>query len=239
MAGGTITKTLLKCHSGEFDLESIHTVVLKNLDISDLGCIGECSSLERLDLSYNSLTKLHKLAGLDNLQYLNLSANRITSLEGLQVLDNLEKLNLAGNLIGGVDSLRCLTGLEKLRSLRLRDDTKGLSNPMCMNHNYVSDVCALFPSLTTLDGQRLIGKGSEVFKTFKEIDMALAKRCGAGEIKEYTAEPWVKENFWQPSKKFEESMLGDAQQQLEDLLASCKRLSETADEKLQRLKENT
>lgn len=59
---------------------SLHFVYYLNLDIGDLGCIGECTSLERLDLSYNAVTKLHKLAGLENLQYLNLSANRITSL---------------------------------------------------------------------------------------------------------------------------------------------------------------
>lgn len=212
---------------------------LKNLDISDLGCVGECTSLERLDLSYNSLTKLHKLAGLENLQFLNLAANRITSLEGLQVLDNLEKLNLAGNLIGGVDSLRCLTGLEKLHSLRLRDVTKGLSNPVCMNHNYVSDIRAMFPNLVSLDGERLKGRGSEVFKTFKEIDVALAKRCEEGDVALPGAEPWVSDVFWEPSSRFEESMLGDAQQQLEDLLASCQRLSNSADEKLQKLKEKT
>ncbi|XP_045156669.2 leucine-rich repeat-containing protein 61-like [Mercenaria mercenaria] len=239
MTDGSITKSLLKLRSGEFDLESIHTVGLKDHEISDLGCIGECTSLQRLDLSYNGLTKLHKLAGLESLQYLNLSANRISSLEGLQVLDNLEKLNLAGNLIGGIDSLRCLTSLEKLTSLRLRDNTKGLSNPVCMNSNYVSDVCAMFPNLLTLDGERLKGRGSDVFRILREIDTALANRTDMENSREYAVEPWVPEDYWQPSLKFEQSMLGDAQQQLEDLLASCKRLSGTAEEKLQKLKEET
>ena len=49
-------------------------------DITDLGCLGECSGLERLDLSFNDVTKLYALAGLTNLTDLNLSANRITSL---------------------------------------------------------------------------------------------------------------------------------------------------------------
>jgi len=48
--------------------------------ITDLGCLGECIGLERLDLSKNDITKLHKLAGLSALQSLNLSANRISSL---------------------------------------------------------------------------------------------------------------------------------------------------------------
>ena len=50
------------------------------LDITDLGCIGECVGLERLDLSKNDVTKLYALAGLTNLTHLNLSANRISSL---------------------------------------------------------------------------------------------------------------------------------------------------------------
>ena len=48
--------------------------------ISDLGCISECASLERLNLSRNDICKLTKLAGLNNLTHLNLSANRIVSL---------------------------------------------------------------------------------------------------------------------------------------------------------------
>lgn len=32
---------------------------------------------------------------------------------------------------------------------------------------------------------------------------------------DYTAKNWVPEQFWEPSKKFEQSMMGDAEQQLE------------------------
>ena len=56
------------------------TLFLLSLDISDLGCIGECTNLERLDLSRNDISKLFALAGLSNISYLNLSGNRITSL---------------------------------------------------------------------------------------------------------------------------------------------------------------
>ena len=52
-------------------------------DIADLGCLGECSGLERLDLSKNHISKLYSLAGLTNLVYLNLSMNMITSLGNL------------------------------------------------------------------------------------------------------------------------------------------------------------
>ena len=55
-------------------------LIILSAGLSDLGCIGECVGLERLDLSFNDFTKLHRLASLEKLQYLNLAANRITSL---------------------------------------------------------------------------------------------------------------------------------------------------------------
>ena len=48
--------------------------------IHDLGCIGECTSLERLDLSGNNITNLAPLASLRILVALNVSANRISNL---------------------------------------------------------------------------------------------------------------------------------------------------------------
>lgn len=48
--------------------------------IHDLGCIGECMNLERLDLSGNNITNLGPLAFLRLLSVLNLSANRISNL---------------------------------------------------------------------------------------------------------------------------------------------------------------
>lgn len=225
----------MKTRSGEFDLGSIHSVSLVKEDISDLGCLGECTGLERLDLSYNNISRLLQLASLETLQVLNLSANRITNLEGLQSLNSLEKLNLAGNLIGGVDSLHCLSGLEKLTSLRLKDDTKGLTNPVCMNSNYFKHVTKMFPNLITLDGERIQGRGSEVFRMFREMDDGLAERSDLGEVGNQSVEPWVPDHYWLPSQKFEQSMLGDAQKQLEDLLSSCKRTCDQADGKLQNL----
>ena len=53
---------------------------IHSLDINDLGCIGECVGLERLNLSRNDITKLYALAGLSQLSHLNLSCNRIQSL---------------------------------------------------------------------------------------------------------------------------------------------------------------
>ncbi|CAH1795828.1 unnamed protein product [Owenia fusiformis] len=233
---GRITKQMLKCRTGEFDLESIHTLDLKEMDIGDLGCLGECTGLERLDLSRNDVTRLYALASLTNLITLNLSANRICSLEGLQALDNLESLNLAGNLLGSVGDLRCLSSLEKLTDLRLRDTIHDIANPMCMSLTYKKDVPTILPTLQVLDGERLSGKGSELFKLCNEIDQTLEDgKPRDGPVKEYPkAQPWVPKDYWtKKSKKmdgFENSSIHDAEEQLKELLGSCRVLSEQAEE---------
>ncbi|XP_050401710.1 leucine-rich repeat-containing protein 61 [Patella vulgata] len=234
---GQITKQLLKTRSGEFDVESIHSICLRGAGILDLGCISECSSLEKLDLSKNDISKLHKLAGLNNLAVLNLSGNRIVSLEGLQALENLTKLNLAGNLIGRVGELRCLTGLSKLTDLRLQDTDNGLSNPLCGNNTYIKEVVDLFPSLITLDGERVSGKGSELYFICQQIDQALVA-CSSSNNSLVTRstmpENWVPDNYWKlDTSAFDNSNLHDAEQQLEDLLKSCKKMSQEAAQKLQ------
>jgi len=45
-----------------------------------LGCIGECTGLERLDFSDNALTRLYALASLTSLVHLNLAGNNVSSL---------------------------------------------------------------------------------------------------------------------------------------------------------------
>ncbi|CAC5426355.1 Leucine-rich repeat-containing protein 61 [Mytilus coruscus] len=240
MEDGIITKVLLKTRSGEFDLESIHSLSLRELGISDLGCISECASLERLNLARNDISKLTKLAGLNNLTQLNLSANRIVSLEGLQSLESLQHLNLAGNLIGSIDSLRCLTGLDKLKTLRLCDRTHDLSNPVCMNKSYRTDMISMFPNLEWLDGEKLIGRGSEVFQLCQKIEEALEARQESESLS-HLPKPskWVPDEYWEPSNKFEESILSDASEELEALLMSCKYSVKKSEDTLNSLKESS
>ncbi|XP_064652027.1 leucine-rich repeat-containing protein 61-like [Lineus longissimus] len=236
MTDGKITRQLLKMRSGEFDLESIHSMILREMGISDLGCIGECTGLERLDLSRNDISKLYNLASLSSLAHLNLSANRISSLEGLQSLDNLKTVNLAGNLLGSIDTLHCLAGLEKLEELRLKDDIHELTNPICMRVSYREDVLQMFPKLLILDGERLKGKGSELYKLCAEIDRDLAESiCHAGPVKEIPMPTaWVPKGYWDRSeeKKREDLAIEDAEKQLTDLIAECKRLNSVAEDNL-------
>ncbi|XP_005091618.1 leucine-rich repeat-containing protein 61 [Aplysia californica] len=227
---GVISKQLLKSKSGEFDVESIHTLNIKDAGISDVGCIGECTSLERLDLSYNNVSRLHKLAGLSALVKLNLAANRISSLEGLQSLENLQSLNVSGNLIGSVDCLRYLAGLEKFTSLRLQDPANGLSNPMC-NMSYLDGVLMMLPVLITLDGQRVRGRGSELFQLCKHMDQAMYnfKSVNASSMPEvgHDATHDVDSQQWMLDIGGE-AKVQEAEENLRAMLDGCKQLSNKA-----------
>lgn len=235
---GRITAQILKTHTGEFDLESIHLLTLKYKGISELGCIGECTNLERLDLSFNDITKLFALAGLSRITYLNLSANRISNIEGLQSLDSLRELNLAGNLISSVDNLRCLIGLEHFEDLRLRDVLQGITNPMCMNNSYRGDVLNILPKLRNLDGERLRGKGSELFKALNEIEDYLNSRNGQGVHLEKMEppSPWFQPGYFSSSAKLGgEFALEDAENQFRDLMIDCTRMLQEAAVKMNQM----
>ncbi|XP_067666370.1 leucine-rich repeat-containing protein 61-like isoform X3 [Haliotis asinina] len=189
--------------------------------------------MERLDLSHNHLTTLHKLAGLTQLNTLNLSANRITTLEGLQSLEKLQTLNLSGNHIARFESLVCLTGLDYLEDLRLQDRISKLTNPVCQHMNYVEEVQRMFPRLKTLDGERVQGKGSELYQLCRQIDTQLQQEpVTSASLPTQHPAPWLQSQYWQMADEFQDSMLCDAEVQLTDLLASCKRLSEQSEDRL-------
>ncbi|NXA56965.1 LRC61 protein, partial [Nothocercus julius] len=162
--GGRITAQLLKASTGEFALESILLLKLRGRGIADLGCLGDCANLEWLDLSGNCISQLGPLAALKSLAVLNLSANRVCSLEPLGACESLQSLNLAGNLVSSLQQLQCLTGLRRLESLRLRDALGHLSNPVCAGGAYRSALGDMFPGLKAIDGERVSGRGSELYQ---------------------------------------------------------------------------
>ncbi|XP_078518704.1 leucine-rich repeat-containing protein 61 [Lissotriton helveticus] len=225
-----VTSELLKSRSGEFDLESILFLKLRGLAIYDLGCIGDCLNLERLDLSNNNLTHLGPLASLKQLVVLNLSANRVASLEPLSSCDSLQSLNVAGNLISNVEGLQCLAGLRKLESLRLRDPVSNLSNPLCAAGSYRTSVLDVLPILRVIDGEIVSGRGSDLYQLCKDIDSSLKKFLGNGPV-EVTggAKPWVEEGYWD-LKPAQSTIIEEAYKQFNDVLQECKELSKRADD---------
>ncbi|XP_055048559.2 leucine-rich repeat-containing protein 61 isoform X3 [Misgurnus anguillicaudatus] len=175
-----ITNVLLKSRTGEFDLESILLLKLRNLGIYDLGCIGECLNLERLDLSGNNITNLGPLSPLRRLLVLNLSANRI-------------------------------------------------SNLVCKNSSYRTILLDIFPNIKVLDGERVVGRGSDLYQLCKDIDdtikAGLFKNSQLPEVPE--CKPWVDDGFWD-IKRSNNAIVDEAYKQFSDVLHECRLLNSRA-----------
>ncbi|XP_017563840.1 leucine-rich repeat-containing protein 61 isoform X1 [Pygocentrus nattereri] len=224
-----ITTGLLKSRTGEFDLESILFLKLKSLGIYDLGCIGECINLERLDLSGNNITNITPLASLRLLVVLNLSANRISNLEPIASCESLQSLNVAGNLVSSTDGLHALKTLRKLESIRLKDNTYNYTNPVCKNASYRNIILEMFPSIKVLDGERVVGRGSDLYQLCKDIDDTIkAGMYKNGQLPEMPdCKPWVEDGFWE-IKRSNNAIVDEAYKQFNDVLHECRLLNSRA-----------
>ncbi|XP_028306970.1 leucine-rich repeat-containing protein 61 [Gouania willdenowi] len=224
-----ITSALLKSRTGEFDLESILFLKLRGLGIHDLGCIGECMNLERLDLSGNNITNIAPLSPLRLLFVLNLSANRISNLEPLRSCESLQNLNVAGNIISCVENLHSLASLRKLENIRLKDNTYNYSNPICRNSLYRNTVLEMFPNIKVLDGERVVGRGSDLYQLCKDIDDTI--KAGVyknGQLVEHSdSKPWVEESFWE-IKRSNNAIVEEAYKQFNDVIHECRLLNNRA-----------
>ncbi|KAL7858215.1 hypothetical protein AOLI_G00183170 [Acnodon oligacanthus] len=224
-----ITTGLLKSRTGEFDLESILFLKLKSLGIYDLGCIGECINLERLDLSGNNITNIAPLASLRLLVVLNLSANRISNLEPIASCESLQSLNVAGNLVSSTDGLHALKTLRRLESIRLKDNTYNYTNPVCKNASYRNIILEMFPSIKVLDGERVVGRGSDLYQLCKDIDDTIkAGMYKNGQLPEIPdCKPWVEDGFWE-IKRSNNAIVDEAYKQFNDVLHECRLLNSRA-----------
>lgn len=224
-----VTAALLKSRTGEFDLESILFLKLRGLGICDLGCIGECINLERLDISGNSITNLAPLSSLRLLLVLNVSANRISNLEAISSCDSLQSLNVAGNQISSIENLHCLQSLRKLENIRLKDNTYNYTNPVCKNTSYRNILLEMFPNIKVLDGERVVGRGSDLYQLCKDIDDTIkAGLYKNGQLQELPdCQPWVEEGFWE-LKRSNNSIIEEAYKQFNDVLHECRLLNNRA-----------
>lgn len=234
LENGKITVQLLKSRTGEFDLGSILLLKLRGLGILELGCLGECASLEWLDLSGNGLTHLGPLASLKALAVLNLSANRISNLDPLSGCDNLQSLNAAGNQLRSLQQLQCLLGLRHLDNLRFHNGPARLSNPFCLaaaGTGYPAALAEMFPRVKVIDGERVSGRGSELYQLCKDLDRSL-QRCGNGGAPPETAgraQPWVEEGYWEVQPARRSSIVEEAYKQFNEALLECRELGKQAD----------
>ncbi|XP_062839778.1 leucine-rich repeat-containing protein 61 [Anolis carolinensis] len=229
-----ITSQLLKAKTGEFDLESILLLKLRGLGISDLGCLGECAGLEWLDLSGNAISHLGPLSSLKALAVLNISSNRVSSLEPLAGCENLQSLNAAGNLLGGVQHLQCLVGLRHLENMRFANPMGRLSNPFCASPGYRAAIAEMFPGVKVIDGERVSGRGSELYQLCKDLDNSLKRfhspgRAGHAELSGLS-KPWVEEGYWDVRPARRSSIVEEAYKQFSEALQECRELSKRADD---------
>ncbi|XP_058035374.1 leucine-rich repeat-containing protein 61 [Ahaetulla prasina] len=228
---GKITVQLLKSRTGEFDLESILLLKLRGLGILELGCLGECASLEWLDLSGNSLTHLAPLASLKALTVLNVSANRISNLEPLSGCESLQSLNASGNQLRSLQQLQCLAGLRHLDNVRFHNGPARLSNPFCAAAGYPGILAEMFPRVKVIDGERVSGRGSELYQLCKDLDRSLQRCSNGGGLAETAsrAQPWMEEGYWEVQPARRSSIVEEAYKQFSEALLECRELSKQAD----------
>eukprot|EP00057_Strongylocentrotus_purpuratus_P001216 XP_001196680.2 PREDICTED: leucine-rich repeat-containing protein 61 [Strongylocentrotus purpuratus] len=232
--GTCITPQLLKIQSGEFEMDSIFSLNLRHQDIDDLGPIGSCSCLQRLDISRNDLTSLKALSPLKQLVFLNVAANRISSLEPLTELESLRSLNAAGNLIASFESIYALANLQNLEDMRFQDPLQDWTNPICNGAAYRSTIMSHFCHLKVLDGERLCGKGSEVFTSLRQLDREIAKcndRSG-DHVTQKSSGSWVDKGFWDTGTVQKKEM-DDTEKQIREMILDCRTLSNAALHKIQ------
>ncbi|XP_032094280.1 leucine-rich repeat-containing protein 61-like [Thamnophis elegans] len=220
---GKITIQLLKSRTGEFNLESILLLKLRGLGILELGCLGECASLEWLGLSGNGLTHLGPLASLKVLTVLNVAANHISNLEPLSGCESLQSLNASGNQLRNPQQLQCLAGLWHLDNVRFHNGPARLSYPAIL--------AEMFPQVKVIDGKRISGRGTELYQLCKELDRSLQRCNNAGGLGETAGriQPWVEEGYWEVQPARRSSIVEEAYKQFSEALLECQELSKQVD----------
>ena len=122
--------------------------VNNSLEITDVSNLVGLESLERLDLSNNSIADLSDVSQLTNLRFLEMSENVITDVSGLENLSELETLTLSGNNIVNIEPVK---NLENLVGLYLdNNDITALPNLEELDNLIIIDLTN--NDLTRLDG---------------------------------------------------------------------------------------
>ncbi|XP_020632781.1 leucine-rich repeat-containing protein 61-like [Orbicella faveolata] len=245
-AGGSVlTPHLLKSRTGEFDLESISFLDLSGMGLRDVSCISDCMGLLHLDLAKNNISDLKDLGRFRILHVQCMySQTRVLKADtlgayGVEDLSNLSSLNLSGNMIRSTNSLSCLTKLENLKVLRLHDSIQGFSNPVCVSEeNYKKSVCDLLPKLKTLDGERVSGKGADLYEICYELDALLTDNDLQSEHGvALKTMPWNTEKLLSSNTLVQDRSVEEAEKGFRDVMLQCKKINEDADKAINNAKE--
>ncbi|XP_061078343.1 leucine-rich repeat-containing protein 61-like isoform X5 [Conger conger] len=154
---------------------------------------------------------------------------KLRNLEPISNCDSLQSLNVAGNLISSIDNLKCLQSLRQMESIRLKDNTYNYTNPVCKNSSYRNILLEIFPNLKAVDGERVVGQGSDLYQLCKDIDDTIkAGMLKNGQIQELPeCKPWVEDGFWE-IKRSNNAIIEEACKQFNDILSECRLLNHKA-----------
>ncbi len=158
-------------------------------------CLSHCTSLWDLNLSSNLLSASALIVlnsvQLPQLKSLHLACNSIDSLAALSgPFPALKTLHLEGNSLSDIQSAGGIAVLKEkapaLKQLWLRDLKGERSNPVCDRPNYRTEVLAILPNLSELDGERVPpssaannggggNSGAAFYSAFAALDKATAQ----------------------------------------------------------------
>ncbi|XP_027179757.1 uncharacterized protein LOC113778516 isoform X1 [Coffea eugenioides] len=128
------------------DPNSVTNLTLTQKALSDVSCLGDFKSLERLDLGFNNLTSVEALGKCVNLKWLSVVQNKLQSLKGIEGLTKLTVLNAGKNKLKTMDDVRSLVSMRALilndneiSSISKLDQMKEL-NTLVLSRNPVSKI---------------------------------------------------------------------------------------------------
>lgn len=148
----TLTATIVKIHSGNYDTTTVYNLNLANLGLTDISHIGDlCPDLVTLDLSGNKIQNITGLHGLKKLEKLVLNRNPV-NLTGIGKISSLQDLSLQGCGIEQLTDIRPeeFKKLTNLRYLDLRENN--VSNVATLSQ-YIRE---LLPSVRKLNNEFLL-----------------------------------------------------------------------------------
>lgn len=132
-------------------------------------------------------------------------------------------------LFNSIENLHCLVSLRKLENIRLKDNTYNYTNPVCRNSSYRAVVLEMFPNIKVLDGERVVGRGSDLYQLCKDIDDTIkAGLYKNGQLVEHSdCKPWVEDTYWE-IKRSNNAIIEEAYKQFNDVLHECRLLNNRA-----------
>eukprot|EP00903_Cladosiphon_okamuranus_P015264 g14106.t1 len=224
-----ITEDYLKKITGEYDLEVMQWLELRDTGIRRIENLSGCTSIRTLSLCGNQIRDICGLEGLISLERLDLSSNRIQRIENLGHLTSLQSLDLKDNQISNVDDVGSLSPLPNLRRLLLQSYHGDKTNPACQHPSYHTVVTRLLPKLDVLDGESL-----NLRKCM--VDVVLDRATPDDEaLKSPERQRWCEGFDWTP-----QLVSGDVEEDIRvemdtllDTLQECERLNRRAKDALQ------